>query len=226
MQLTDKTMTVLENFSSIQSNLVVQTGNVLKTIAEARNIVAIAKLDQEFPTDFGIYELSEFLGVLGLVDTPTLTFDDEFLTVADSNGTSKVRYFYSPTDFLTSPKKDVNFPDVMVKFKLTKATLEKVKRASSTLGHDKLVIEPNNGSITLTVTDPADETANNFKVEVPADYEDGSDFSYVMNIGNLKMIPDDYDVSLPTKTISKFESASGDIIYYIALDKTSTYGGE
>lgn len=225
MQLTDRTMAVLENFSSIQSNLVVESGNVLKTMAEARNLVAIAKLDQDFPTDFGIYELSEFLGVLGLVDKPTLDFDEEYVTVSDSNGTTKVRYYYSPTDFLTAPKKDVPFPEVMVSFNLTKATLDKVKRASSTLGHDKLVIEPNNGSITLTVTDPKDDTANNFKVEVPAEYEEDATFSYILNIGNFKMIPGDYVVSLPAKSISKFESTSGDTTYYIALDKSSTYGG-
>ena len=225
MQLTDKTITLLKNFASIQPNLVVTKGNTIKTIAEAKNIIASATLEQEFPVDFGIYDLDEFLGVLDLVDSPTLVFDDDYLTVSDSNGTSKVRYYYSAADNLTTMSKEVSMPNTVIELKLTKATLEKIRRASAALGHDKLLIQDNDGSISLSVTDLKDDTSNSFTIEVPGTYEEGAKFSMLINIANFKLVPDDYTVYLADKLISKFESASGDVNYLIALDKSSTYEG-
>ena len=95
MELSENTLQVLKNFSTINQNLMIRAGNTVKTISEARNVLATAVVDAEFPTDFGVYDLNEFIGVLGLVDTPRLKFDDEYATVSDSTGRSKVKYFFS-----------------------------------------------------------------------------------------------------------------------------------
>lgn len=224
MQLTEKTLSILKNYASIQPNLVVEEGNQIKTMAEARNVMSSAELDQEFPVSFGIYDLSEFLGVLSLVDSPDVSFSDQYLTVQDSSGTAKVRFWYSSPDMLTHPKKDLQMPPAEVTFKLSQNTLDRIRRASSTLGHDKMVIEPNDGSILISVTDTTDSTCNSFKIEVPGSYE-SDEFQFVMGIPNIKVIPGDYDVSVSSKLISKFEGTSGDIRYFIALEKSSTYGG-
>ena len=72
MELSDNTLNILRNFSSINQNILIKTGNNIKTISEARNVVATADVTEEFPKDFGIYDLNEFIGVMGLVDTPSL----------------------------------------------------------------------------------------------------------------------------------------------------------
>ena len=92
MQLNENTLTVLKNFAGINPNIVIESGNVLKTITEAKNVLAQAKLDQEFPSSMGIYDLNEFLAVLGLVDSPTLDFTDDYVIVNDASGRSKVKY--------------------------------------------------------------------------------------------------------------------------------------
>ena len=48
MQLNDETLAVLKNFASIQPNVVLNEGNVVKTIAEAKNVMAVATLEQAF----------------------------------------------------------------------------------------------------------------------------------------------------------------------------------
>ena len=45
---------------------------------------------------------NEFIGVMGLVDTPSLKFEDDFVIVSDSSGRSKVKYFYSAEETLTT----------------------------------------------------------------------------------------------------------------------------
>jgi len=223
MQLNDNTMAVLKNFASIQPNIVLSEGNTVKTIAEAKNVMAVAKLDQEFSSTVGIYNLDEFLAVLGLVDTPELAFGDDFVTVSDSTGRSSVKYFYSDQSILTSPAKDIPMPDAEVKFTLDLATLNKVRRAAGALGHEKMTITANDGSIKLSVVDNTDATSNAFEITVPGSYET-EDFTFVMNIANLKLIDGDYDVSVSSRLISEFMNTSTDVVYYIALEKSSTYG--
>lgn len=224
MELNDGTLQVLKNFSGINQNLMIRNGNVLKTISEARNVLVKAEVGNEFPKDFGVYDLNEFIGVLSLVDKPTLSFQDEFVTVGDSTGRSKVKYFFSAEETLTTPQKDINMPESEVKFTLDGSTLDRVKRAASTLGHNEMVIKPGSGSITLSVTDIQNATANSFDIDVAGEYPDGVDFKFIIDIGNLKIIPGDYEVEVSSKLISQFSHKEMNVQYWIALEKTSTYG--
>jgi len=223
MQLSDTTLAVLKNFASIQPNVVLNEGNVVKTIAEAKNVMAVATLDQSFDKEVGIYNLDEFLSVLGLVDSPDLNFHDDFVTVQSGAGRSQVKYFYSDPSILTSPAKDIPMPEAEVKFTLDEATFKKVLRAAGALGHEKMTITATDGGVLLTVVDNTDATSNAFEIVVPGTFE-SEDFTFVMNIANLKLISGDYDVEVSSRLISKFTNKGADICYYIALEKSSTYG--
>jgi hypothetical protein len=223
MQLNDETLAVLKNFASIQPNVVLNEGNVVKTIAEAKNVMAVATLGQTFDKTVGIYNLDEFLAVLGLVDTPDLNFQDDFVTVKSGAGRSQVKYFYSDPSILTSPAKDIPMPDAEVKFTLDESTFKKILRAAGALGHEKMTITATDGGIKLTVVDNTDSTSNAFEIVVPGT-SDSTDFTFVMNIANLKLISGDYDVEVSSRLISRFTNQSADIQYFIALEKSSTYG--
>ena len=223
MQLNDETLAVLKNFASIQPNVVLNEGNVVKTIAEAKNVMAVATLEQSFDKTVGIYNLDEFLSVLGLVDDPDLAFHDDFVTVQSGSGRSNVKYFYSDPSILTSPAKDIPMPEAEVKFTLDEATLNKIRRAAGALGHEKMTITATDGGVMLTVVDNTDSTSNAFEIVVPGSV-DSENFTFVMNIANLKLISGDYDVEVSSRLISKFTNTGTDICYFIALEKSSTYG--
>ena len=224
MQLNDNTLAVLKNFATIQPNIILSEGNVVKTIAEAKNVMSVATLDQTFDKDVGIYNLDEFLAVLGLVDTPELDFGDDYVTIKDSSGRSKVKYFYSDPDMLTSPSKDINLPEFEVKFVLDNGTLGRIKRAAQALGHNEISIRPNNGSIQISVLDTKDATSNAFTIDVDGSYDNEVDFNFVLNVNNLKIVNEDFEVNISKKLISQFKSVQSDIEYFIALEKSSTFG--
>jgi len=224
MELSENTLSVLKNFSGINQNLLIQEGNTIKTISEARNVVSTAVVTESFPQKFGIYDLNEFIGVLGLVDQPTLKFTEEFVTVGDSTGRSKVKYFFSPEETLTSPTKDVNMPNPDVKFTLDNDTLNKLKRAASTLGHSEVLIKPDtSGVLSLSVVDNANSTSNAYSIDVDGEFSAES-FNFVLSIANLKILPGDYEVSISSKLISEFKHKDIDVRYWIALEKTSNFG--
>ena len=131
-----------QNFSDINPNILINEGNTIKTISEPKNVLASATVDNKFTQKFGIYDLKEFIGVLSLVDQPNLNFADESVTVSDQSGRSKVRYFFSPEETLTSPQKDINMPECEVQFDLDANTLTKLRNAASTLGHNEVSVTP------------------------------------------------------------------------------------
>ena len=114
-------------------------------------------------------------------------------------------------------------PEAEVKFTLDEATLNKVRRAAGALGHEKMTITAVDGAIKLTVVDTTDTTSNAFDIDVPGTC-DSENFTFVMNIPNLKLISGDYDVEVSSRLISKFSNKNIDVVYYIALEKSSTYG--
>jgi hypothetical protein len=223
MELSNFTMQVLKNFASVNSNVVIKPGNSIMTMAEAKNILASATVPETFPKQFGIYDLQEFLNVLGLVDNPRVRFEDHHALIGDSTGRAQIKYYFSDPDMLTTPSKAIDMPDSEVKFTLDNNTLSNLKRAASALGHSEMSIMNTDGVIRLSIIDGSNSTSNTYSIDV-----DGtsslSECNFVINIANLKLIPGDYEVEVSTKLISKFTNVSErGLVYWIALEKTSTY---
>ena len=54
MKVSSETINILKNFSGINSNLVFKPGKELKTISEAKTIMATASILEDFPVQFGV----------------------------------------------------------------------------------------------------------------------------------------------------------------------------
>ena len=57
MKLSDSTLSLLKNFSTINQSILFKKGNKLRTISVMKNILAEATIAEELPKDFGIYDL-------------------------------------------------------------------------------------------------------------------------------------------------------------------------
>ena len=223
MEISAETVNVLRNFSGINGNLIIKPGNVLMTISEAKNILAEATVEETFDSVVGIYDLTEFLNMLGLVDKPSVKFEQGFMSLASNSGREHIKYFYADTEMLTSPTKPIVMPSADVWFTLDQSTLGGIKKAASIFGHTQMVIEPDNGAIRLSVNDPENKTSNTYSVVVDGGYDD-STFNFVLNISNLKMVSEDYQVKISSKLISEFTNSDETLKYWVALEKTSSYG--
>jgi hypothetical protein len=231
MKLSTQTLGVLKNFASINPNVVVNQGNVIKTIAEAKNILATATVSETFPMKFGLYDLNNFLGAVGMYDEVELSFAEDGNSVI-LNGTSdgvasSLVYHFSDTAILTTPQKDITMPECEIVFDLTDSQLNQLRKASSALGVSEVVVvgEEDGSDITVRVTDIADATSNKFDLKVtPTKRPEGS-FNLVYNIANFKFLPGGMTVSISSKLISQFENADAGVSYWVALEKSSKFGG-
>lgn len=227
MQLSENTISVLKNFSTINPNLVFKEGNQVKTISVAKNILATATLGEVIPKEFGIYDLNEFLSVVGLFDKPTLDFTENSVKIKDAAGNQAVTYFFSSMENLTTPSKDITMPKCEIEFTLSEADLSKLRRAAATLGVSEVSVcgEEDETSITVKVSDTKSATSNTFELNISSTnlVRPSTKFQMVFNIGNFKFAPGDYRVQLSSKLISNFKSTSSKIEYWVALEKSSVF---
>ncbi len=219
--LSTETLEVLKNFASINPNLVVKAGEPLSTIAEAKNVFAKATIPETFKSDFGIYDLNEFINVVNLVGDPTLEFSDE--SVLLKNGRSKASYRFADANILTAPTSQINMPDADVSVTVTADQLSQVRKAAAVLGHSVVSIAGKDGAVSLSVTDNKNSSANTFDMVVDEDNDCKSEFDFQFLISNIRVINGDYSVDVSSKFISRWENTAAPIEYYIALEKSSTF---
>jgi hypothetical protein len=223
MNITNDTLKVLKNFATINPNIVIKPGGQLKTISEAKNIMAIADGTDDFPTEFGIYDLNEFLSVSNLVQDPNFDFQDKNVKI--TSGGNTVTYFFSEPEILTSPSKEITMPDTeVVNLWVPLEVLSQVRKAAAVLGHTEMSIKGNGGKVTLSVVDSSDATANSFDIELNDNNDCTEEFNFIVNINNLKLIEGDYFVNISSKLISQWTCSSMAVKYFIALEKASTFG--
>lgn len=221
MKLSEKTLNILKNFSSINQSILFKTGNKIRTISVMKNILAEAVVSEEFPKDFGIYDLNEFLNGLSLYKNPDLDFtNDGFILMKDENMRSKY-FFADPNVIITPPEKGITIPSEDVSFTLDTQQLNTILKAASVYQLPDLCVVGEAGVVKLVVTDKKNDTSNDVSMVV-GETEDS--FSFNFKVENIKIIPGTYEVVISRKLISQFSSKNYDLQYYIALEPDSTFG--
>jgi hypothetical protein len=221
MKLSDSTLSILRNFAGINNSILVKRGNRLRTISVAKNILAEANLDEDFPSDFALYDLNQFLNVNNsLFRNPELDFTDNGYVVI-SEGKSKQTFFFAdPNVIVTPPDKEITLPTEDVCFELSTEQLDKLLKAAAINQLPDFSAIGRNGKVTLVVRDKKNDTSNNFNIVVG---ETSSEFAFNFKVENIKILPGTYDVVVSQKLLSRFTSKNHDLTYYIALEPDSTF---
>ena len=220
MKLSDNALASLKNFAGINNSILVKEGNKLRTISVAKNILAEAEIKEEFPRDFAIYDLNQFLNGLSLHQDPDLDFNqDTYLSIKE--GKRRVKYFFAdPNVIIAPPEKEITLPTQDVCFQLDSVTLEKLTKAAAVYQLPDMSAIGENGVIKLVVRDKKNDTSNEYAIVVG---ETDKEFSFNFKVENIKIIPGAYDVVVSSKLLSEFTNTQHNLKYYIALEPDSTF---
>ena len=220
MKLSDKTISVLKNFSSINQSILFKEGNKLRTISVMKNILAEATVSEDFSKDFGIYDLNQFLNGLSLHSSPELDFaNDGYVVIRE--GRSRSKYFFAdPNVIVTPPDKAITLPSEDVCFELSTDQLDKLLKAAAVYQLPDISAVGEAGVIKLVVRDKKNDTSNNHEIVVG---ETDSEFVFNFKVENIKVLPGTYEVVVSQKLLSRFTSKNHDLTYYIALEPDSTF---
>jgi hypothetical protein len=221
MKLSDKTLTLLKNFSSINQSILFKQGNSLRTISVMKNILAEATIEEEFTKDFGIYDLNQFLNGMNLHQNAELDFQNNGYVVI-KEGKSRSKYFFAdPNVIITPPEKDIVLPSEDVSFTLDTKELDKLLKAAAIYQLQDLSVIGEAGVVKLVVRDKKNDTSNDFSVIVG---ETEDEFSFNFKVENIKILPGNYEVVISRKLLSRFKNTGFDVTYHIALEPDSTFG--
>jgi hypothetical protein len=220
MKLSDNTVTILKNFSNINQSILIKKGSQIKTISVLRNIYSVADVEEDFPKDFAIYDLNEFLNGLNLHQDPDLDFtNDSYLTIKE--GKRRVKYFYADPEVIVSPPdKDIDLPSEDVCFQLEHSQLDKLIKAAAVYKLPDLSAVGEAGVIRLVVRDKNNETSNEYSIVVG---ETDETFALNFKVENIKIIPGSYDVVISKKLSARFVNERYNLKYFIALEPDSTF---
>ena len=219
MKISTNTRDVLKNFSTINSGIRVKQGNKVETISNMKNILAVATVSEEFPKDFAIYNLPEFLGATSLLEDPDFEFNDASLSIADDS--SSLSYFYASEGMVIAPDKIITMPEAEINFDISTQLLNDLNKAASVLGVNDLILESDGTKVTLTVKDKKNTTSNTFSRIVGEG--NGDTYTMYFKIENLKVLEGSYAVSVSSKGISHFNNKDIDLEYFIALEPDSKF---
>ena len=221
MKLSDKTVSLLKNFSTINQSILFKKGSSLRTISVMKNILAEATVDEDFPKDFGIYDLNQFLNGLSLHQDPELDFTNESY-VRISEGKMRSNYFFSdPNVIIVPPEKEISLPSIDVSFELKTQQLDRLLKAAAVYQLPDLSVDGEAGVVKLVVRDKKNDTSNDFSILVG---ETDNEFSFNFKVENIKILPGTYEVSISKKLLSEFTSKDRSLKYFIALEPDSKFG--
>jgi hypothetical protein len=219
MKLSDRTLSVLKNFASINSGLVLRAGKIQKTMSPEQTILVQATFEEDFPQTFGIYDLNQFLGNTTTLNDADLTFADTSVKLKDVD--IELTYHGCASNLIISPPegKELIMKNPDVSFTLAISSLQKIMKIASmnSLPNISIIGDSATKSISIRSHELKNDTSNYADMRM-ADY-DGEDFSVTFKTENLKMIPDTYNVDVKIGGFSCWTNASDTLKYFIAMEK-------
>lgn len=221
MQLSENTMEILKNFSTINPSVMFKPGNTIRTISPQKTVMSSATVDEEFGSAAGVYDLSRFLATLSLLDQPDIEFQDTNFVI--KSGRRGVKYTYAAESMIvTPPNKDIDVPNPEVQVSVSWEDLNSVIRASNVLQLPEICFSSVGDSIILSAIDSKNPTADKYDVSLGDGQTSGDTFEMIIKTENLKLMPTNYDVALSSKGMAHFKADN--VQYWIAIESNSKFG--
>ena len=222
MKLSEKTVNLLKNFASINQSILFKKGNTLRTMSVMKNILAEAEVEEDFPKDFAIYDLVQFLNGISLHDNALIEFTNESNLTIREGRARKTKYFFAdPSVIVTPPEKSITLPTEDVCFTLDNGQLSSLLKASAVYQLPDLCAVGGNGVVKLVVRDKKNDTSNEYSITVG---ETDQEFNFNFKVENIKILQGTYEVVISQKLLARFVNNNYNLTYYIALEPDSTFG--
>jgi hypothetical protein len=223
MKLSSDTLNILKNFASINQGILFKKGKTLRTVSAQKNVMAEASITEEIPTEFGVYDLNNFLSVLTLhKDDPVIEFDSSNVLISGLQGRSKIKYrFCAPNMIVAAPDKSITMPDPEISLALKQEDFDWIMKAASVLSSNYVAVESDGNKVFVIALDMANDAAHTDSLEIGA--ANGDKYKMIFKVENLKMISGSYDVKISSKGISNFKHQTLNLQYWIATETGSKF---
>ena len=195
MILSKETLDILYNFSTINQNIFINKGNILRIKSSQRIIYGEAVIPDSFPEDFAISNLKQFLSLVNTFNLYDISFEKEKLVI-HSEGKYSVNYPYADPNTVEGVKNPLSIKNAFIKLTLNEDDITKTHSIGNIFGLNMFTIEGNtktNKTIAYYRDIKTDNTPRG-----SLDLFTKPEFDYKVNIlsEHLKMIKGSYDISI------------------------------
>lgn len=186
MILSDRTLSILKNFATINPSIVIPEGNTLAVVTVGNHIYGRAVVDDYFPTELAIYDLNKFLGAVSLLKQPAFDFDTPGV-IKMSNGPTTIRYACAdPSLIHKAPAKAPALPDpIFVSNELSSHVLNQVIKAASVMRLNDISLKTEDGKMLIVAHEADNPSADQYRIELDEALD--IDCNIHINIDNMKM---------------------------------------
>jgi hypothetical protein len=227
MKLSKQTFAILKSMAGINSNIHVLPGNELVCVNAGKSIMFNAKVEENFPTEFAIWDLSQFLGTYSLFNDPTVDFGKTSLRI--ESGRQSCEYNYADPRLVEGcrPPSKLNLPEIKVTFDLSQQEINDILRASAVMQLPDIMFTNEENKVKVVVFDKEKaNSTNKYEIEVtPSDMESSASFKIYMKADLLKVLPGDYEFNLCEKLAILLKHKDIDANYTLAVTNDSVYNG-
>lgn len=217
MKISDVTLTILKNLALFNPHLVINPGNVIRTVNEKKTTLIKATVEEDFPVECAFHDLPGFLKLVALFEDPDFEFGDNSVVIKDATG-AKQEYYYSDREDLVFDERNVEFPEADHEFTITADQLKRVLKGAAVNGVEDIAIVGEGGKLYLKALDK-EKPKRTFSVELEG--ESNGDFTVYLKHSKkggakLTLLPLDYIVEVSAAKIINFQaSVDGVQVSYI-----------
>lgn len=225
MKLSKETISILKSLSGINTGMVVPAGNTLQVESEPKDIFVKCEIEEEFDTEFAIYDMPSFINTIGLFEDSELDFQTDYVNI--KSGRNQCDYYYTDKSFITHGDwLDIKDDMIALTFDLTNDDISNIQKASSIMGLDQLEFTNKDGKMVCDVVSKSGDSMNRYGIEM-GDCDKTLDFKLVMRIGeNFRFYSGDYQIQIAKiggTLVFCANNTSLDLKYQIAMDRDSYY---
>jgi hypothetical protein len=215
MKLSEDTLTILKNFSVINQNVYLQSGQKLHTINVSGTVFVSATIEEDFPVSFAVYDLSKFLAVLSLFESPDLDFEKSFLTISENNKT--VKYGYAELGTILYPKKtNVDIGDDLISLDVSKSDLSSMLKSSSVMGLPHISIIGQDDNLSLVASDKKNPSTDNFTIDLKQ--ETDKTFEAVLLVERMLFLSGNYELEISTQGVIHWSNSDIPVQYWTTVE--------
>lgn len=222
MKLSRETLAILKNYAAINPNILLTPEKVLMSATGAKNVFSKSSIVEEFPIEFGVYDINEFISVLSLFSDPDLEFSKGSVNITQGN--SSILYVGANKDImqLAKPAQFDKLEEMMAatvtKFDLSGELFSSLIKTASVLKAPDVSFKADGTTLKISISDLKNTSSNKYDLVVgPID----NTFNVDLKVDNLKMPAVDYVVSVSKEKAVKFTAKDSDSVYYVAFELTS-----
>jgi hypothetical protein len=215
MKISEQTLAILKNFATVNPSIIIEEGNVLKTMSPQKSVLAKATIPDNFERRFALSYLGRFINSVN--SEAEVSFTNDKVVILTKDGQSAIKYGDEAT--IKKPPESVKLPTIDASCRITSAALKIVERHLGILGLPEIAVTGEDGKVKLQAIDSKGINGDTFSIDIG---ETDRSFRAVFKSENIsKIIPGDYDIDICAKGISHFKGDN--IEYWISVEAKSSF---